>query len=205
MLEVDCAALTPEPVLKASGHLDRFTDLMVRDVKTNECFRADRLLLDLIEAQQKPGAAAAAAAAPASAPPGQPPPPPPLSAAELQSLAARAGSLGADELAAALASLGARAPRTGNALSAPYAFNLMFATTVGPVGGAGSRAFLRPETAQGIFTNFRRLLECNGGRLPLAAAQIGRAFRNEISPKQGLLRVREFEMAEIEVPPNPPL
>lgn len=58
--------------------------------------------------------------------------------------------------------------------------------------------FLRPETAQGIFVNFKRLLEFNQGRLPFAAAQIGNAFRNEISPRSGLIRVREFTMAEIE-------
>lgn len=51
-------------------------------------------------------------------------------------------------------------------------------------------SFLRPETAQGIFVNFKRLLEFNQGRLPFAAAQIGGAFRNEISPRQGLIRVR---------------
>lgn len=50
--------------------------------------------------------------------------------------------------------------------------------------------FLRPETAQGIFVNFKRLLEFNQGKLPFAAAQIGNAFRNEISPRSGLLRVR---------------
>lgn len=52
------------------------------------------------------------------------------------------------------------------------------------------RSYLRPETAQGIFVNFKRLLEANNGRLPFAAAQIGPAFRNEISPRAGLLRVR---------------
>ena len=57
---------------------------------------------------------------------------------------------------------------------------------------------MRPETAQGIFVNFKRLLEFNNGKLPFAGAQIGKAFRNEISPRSGLLRVREFEMAEIE-------
>ena len=50
---------------------------------------------------------------------------------------------------------------------------------------------------QGIFTNFRRLLDFNGGKLPMAVAQLGKSFRNEIAPKQGLLRVREFEMAEV--------
>ena len=60
------------------------------------------------------------------------------------------------------------------------------------------RSFLRPETAQGHFVNFSRLLEFNNGRVPFASAQIGRSFRNEIAPRQGLLRVREFTMAEIE-------
>lgn len=58
--------------------------------------------------------------------------------------------------------------------------------------------YLRPETAQGHFLNFSRLLEFNNGRVPFASAQVGRSFRNEISPRAGLLRVREFTMAEIE-------
>lgn len=58
--------------------------------------------------------------------------------------------------------------------------------------------YLRPETAQGHFINFNRLLEFNNGKVPFASAQIGKSFRNEISPRQGLLRVREFVMAEIE-------
>eukprot|EP01089_Gocevia_fonbrunei_P015541 TRINITY_DN4567_c0_g1_i5.p1 TRINITY_DN4567_c0_g1~~TRINITY_DN4567_c0_g1_i5.p1 ORF type:complete len:451 (-),score=130.07 TRINITY_DN4567_c0_g1_i5:32-1384(-) len=63
---------------------------------------------------------------------------------------------------------------------------------------AKKKGYLRPETAQSIFVNFKRLLECNGGKLPFAAAQIDLAFRNEIAPRSGLLRVREFQMAEIE-------
>src|SRR5882724_8288912 len=59
-------------------------------------------------------------------------------------------------------------------------------------------SYLRPETAQGHFLNFSRLLEFNNNRVPFASAQIGRSFRNEISPRAGLLRVREFTMAEIE-------
>lgn len=58
--------------------------------------------------------------------------------------------------------------------------------------------YLRPETAQGIFVNFKRLLEYNQGRLPFSVAQVGNAFRNEITPRAGLLRTREFPMAEIE-------
>jgi len=77
----------------------------------------------------------------------------------------------------------------------------MFRTTIGPEGT--SVGYLRPETAQGLFVNFRRLLDFNGGRMPLAAAQVGLGFRNEISPRAGLLRVREFTMAEIEHFVNP--
>merc|ERR1719244_1714913 len=91
---------------------------------------------------------------------------------------------------------GMKSPVTGNELSEPIEFNLMFQTHIGPSGTV--KGFLRPETAQGIFVNFKRLLEFNQGKLPFAAAQIGNAFRNEISPRSGLIRVREFTMAEIE-------
>ncbi|KAJ3616964.1 hypothetical protein Zmor_008910 [Zophobas morio] len=72
----------------------------------------------------------------------------------------------------------------------------MFPTFIGPTGLA--KGYLRPETAQGIFVNFKRLLEYNQNKLPFACAQIGTSFRNEISPRQGLLRLREFQMAEVE-------
>jgi len=87
-------------------------------------------------------------------------------------------------------------PDTGSELSDPFPFNLMFETQIGPTGKL--KGFLRPETAQGMFVNFPRLLEYNNGRLPFAAAQIGPAYRNEISPRTGLIRVREFTLAEIE-------
>ena len=70
--------------------------------------------------------------------------------------------------------------------------------TPGRSGCLTFHSYLRPETAQGHFLNFNRLLEFNNGRIPFASAQIGRSFRNEISPRAGLLRVREFTMAEIE-------
>merc|ERR1711963_691666 len=89
-----------------------------------------------------------------------------------------------------------KSPVSGNDLTEPLEFNLMFGTSIGPTGL--NKGFLRPETAQGIFVNFKRLLEFNQGKLPFAAAQIGNAFRNEISPRSGLIRVREFTMAEIE-------
>lgn len=72
----------------------------------------------------------------------------------------------------------------------------MFKTTLGPQGN--QIAYLRPETAQGIFTNFSKLLDFNNGQLPFGGVTLGKGFRNEISPRNGLLRVREFDMAEIE-------
>ena len=82
-------------------------------------------------------------------------------------------------------------------------FNLMFETSVGPIQDAGSRAFLRPETAQGIFINFKSVLQLARRRPPFGIAQVGKSFRNEITPGNFLFRVREFEQMEMEyfVPP----
>jgi glycyl-tRNA synthetase len=75
-------------------------------------------------------------------------------------------------------------------------FNLMFETTIGP--GSSTPGYLRPETAQGIFVEFPRLKEYARGQLPFGVAQVGAAYRNEISPRKGLVRLREFAQAELE-------
>ncbi|MFW5939415.1 MAG: glycine--tRNA ligase [Halolamina sp.] len=75
-------------------------------------------------------------------------------------------------------------------------FNLMFETSIGP--GSGQPGYLRPETAQGIFVEFPRLKEYARGKLPFGVTQIGPAYRNEISPRRGLIRVRELTQAELE-------
>ena len=82
-------------------------------------------------------------------------------------------------------------------------FNLMFETTVGPVRDAGSVAYLRPETAQGIFVNFKNVLQFARKRPPFGIAQVGKSFRNEITPGNFIFRTREFEQMEMEffVPP----
>ncbi len=77
-------------------------------------------------------------------------------------------------------------------------FNLMFKTQLGAASGASSDAYLRPETAQSIFINFKNIISTNRVKIPFGVAQIGKAFRNEITPKQFLFRVREFEQMEIE-------
>ncbi|KAK6241772.1 hypothetical protein QUC31_014568 [Theobroma cacao] len=179
MLEVDCPCVTPEVVLKASGHVDKFTDLMVKDEKTGTCYRADHLLKDFCNEKLQKDLSISAE-----------------KAAELKHVLATLDDLSAEELGAKIKEYGITAPDTKNPLSDPFPFNLMFQTSIGPSGL--SPGYMRPETAQGIFVNFKDLYYYNGNKLPFAAAQIGQAFRNEISPRQGLLRVREFTLAEIE-------
>jgi glycyl-tRNA synthetase len=86
----------------------------------------------------------------------------------------------------------------------PRAFNLMFKTQAGPVEGEGATAYLRPETAQGMFTNFNNVLVSSRKKPPFGIAQIGKSFRNEITPQNFVFRTREFEQMEMEyfVPPD---
>ncbi|HXK35093.1 MAG TPA: glycine--tRNA ligase [Candidatus Paceibacterota bacterium] len=93
---------------------------------------------------------------------------------------------------------GKKCPDCGGELSAPKQFNMMFQTAVGPVAETGNTTYLRPETAQGMFVNFKNILDTMHPKLPFGLAQIGKAFRNEITPKDFLFRSREFEQMEIE-------
>ena len=88
-------------------------------------------------------------------------------------------------------------------LTEPRNFNLMFKTNVGPVEDDNSFAYLRPETAQNIFTNFKNILDSTPHKLPFGIAQMGKAFRNEITPRNFIFRVREFEQMELEFFVNP--
>ena len=83
-------------------------------------------------------------------------------------------------------------------LTEPRPFNLMFKTNVGPISDGSSFAYLRPETAQQIFTNFKNVVDSSSKTLPFGIAQIGKAFRNEITPRNFIFRVREFEQMELE-------
>ncbi|XP_068091219.1 glycine--tRNA ligase [Hyperolius riggenbachi] len=178
ILEIDCTMLTPEPVLKTSGHVDKFADFMVKDVKNGECFRADHLLKAHLQKLMSDKKCTAE------------------KKAEMESVLTQMDNYGQQELADLFVKYNVKSPITLNDLTPPVSFNLMFQTSIGP--GGNMTGYLRPETAQGIFLNFKRLLEFNQGKLPFAAAQIGNSFRNEISPRSGLIRVREFTMAEIE-------
>lgn len=177
MNEVDCAMITPEIVLKNSGHLSKFTDLMVRDEKTNEAFRIDHLVIKNLEKRLKRAKK-------------------PNEITELtESLKMVQNSqLYPSEMDALITKLNIKSPTTGNSLTGSKEFNLMFQTHIGPSGQI--KSYLRPETTQGVFLNFKRIFK-QSPQLPLKVAQIGKGFRNEISPKSGLIRQREFLMAEI--------
>ncbi len=92
----------------------------------------------------------------------------------------------------------------GTEFTEARAFNLMFKTQAGPVEGEGATAYLRPETAQGMFTNFANVLATTRRKPPFGIAQIGKSFRNEITPQNFVFRTREFEQMEMEffVPPS---
>jgi glycyl-tRNA synthetase len=100
---------------------------------------------------------------------------------------------------------GDRCPACGGELTEARRFNLMFKTFMGPVEDSAATIYLRPETAQGIFVNFANLVDTQRVKLPFGVAQIGKSFRNEITPGNFIFRTREFEQMEMEffIKPDP--
>ena len=126
---------------RASGHVDRFADLMVKDDKTGECFRLDHLIkahLEKVKSDKKTTAEIKV---------------------ECEDIVIKLDGMNKEEMRVILRKFEMRAPLTNNELSDPMEFNLMFSTSIGPTGLV--KGYLRPETAQGIFVNFKRLLEFN--------------------------------------------
>ncbi|NPA85883.1 MAG: glycine--tRNA ligase [bacterium] len=179
--EVEPSIVMHRRVFLASGHLEHFNDPVVQCTRCGEIFRADKLLEDLgIPAEGKLP----------------------------------------DELTRLLREHGVRCPQCGGELGDVRWFNLMFPVILGPAGGQlfrllehgkieqlrrlakdfkDSVAYLRPETAQGAYVLFFREFEVHRRRLPLGLAVIGKVFRNEISPRQLLIRLREFTQAELQI------
>ncbi|KAL8683703.1 MAG: hypothetical protein Q9186_000337 [Xanthomendoza sp. 1 TL-2023] len=206
MMEVDCTMLTPHEVLKTSGHVDKFADWMCKDPKTGEIFRADHLVEEVLESRLKGDKEAR----------GQKVEVDEEKEAkrkkkvkdtkaiklddsvvkEYEEILAKIDNYDGGELGLLITKYDIKNPTTGGDVQPPVAFNLMFQTSIGP--SSNLAGYLRPETAQGQFLNFQKLLEFNQQSMPFASACIGKSFRNEISPRAGLLRVREFLMAEIE-------
>ncbi|MEK6988016.1 MAG: glycine--tRNA ligase [Candidatus Thermoplasmatota archaeon] len=156
---IDSTTILPEAPLKASGHVDHFTDLLVTCTKCGESYRADHL----------------------------------LSAATKEDYE----GLTPEEADAKIRELKIRCTRCKGELAPAKPFNMMFPVGVGPTGK--DKAFLRPETAQGVYLNFKREFEALRRRLPMGLAIVGRAYRNEISPRQGTYRMREFLQAELQI------
>ena len=159
MLEMECTCLTPAVVLQTSGHVERFTDLMVKDPETGECFRADKLLEDAIDVLIESS-----------------PDMPKEEREDHLRIQRQADAYSPEEIDDLLANKYSCKAPSGQPYSNAFPFNLMFKTSIGPEGTAVG--YLRPETAQGLFVNFRRLLDANAGKMPFAAAQIGLGFRN---------------------------
>ncbi|KAI1823389.1 glycyl-tRNA synthetase [Xylaria intraflava] len=208
MLEVDCSVLTPHEVLKVSGHVDKFADSMCKDPKNGELFRADHFIEEILDNQLEANAVARGYQS-------NPNPNPdnskkkrtitgPAGAARLpnqvvreyEEILAKLDNYNTKELGMIIEKYDLRNPATNVRPLPPVDFNLMFSTSIGP--SSNLPGYLRPETAQGQFLNFSKLLDFNQQKMPFASASIGRSYRNEISPRSGLLRVREFLMAEIE-------
>jgi len=207
MMALKCSMLTPYQVLKTSGHVDKFADFMCKDPKNGEILRTDHLIKDVIETRLKGDREArgekvedevedpkkkkkAAKVAKTAVK---------LDDAvkkEYELLLATLDDCTGEDMGALIKKHDIRNPTTGNEVEPPVSVNLMFQTQIGASGK--EPAFLRPETAQGQFLSFQKLLEYSDGQLPFASAAIGYSFRNELSPRSGLLRVREFLMAEIE-------
>ncbi|TMK43359.1 MAG: glycine--tRNA ligase, partial [Actinobacteria bacterium] len=156
---IDTTTILPEVSLKASGHVDHFTDILVTCTKCKESFRGDHLI-EAVTHEEAEG----------------------LTTAEVD---------------AKIVELKIRCPKCKGELGPSRPFNMMFPVGVGPLGK--DRAYLRPETAQGAFLNFKREFEALRRRLPLGLAIVGRAYRNEISPRQGVYRMRELLQAALQI------
>lgn len=179
---LDSSILTHRLVLHYSGHEATFSDPLVDNRISKKRYRLDHLLKE-----QTPGVLEAVAGAMG------------LSEVSLAALVAR--MLAEPERAAsAMNAAGVVDPADGarGDWTPPRPFNMMFRTQIGPVADEESFGYLRPETAQGIFINFKNILDATSRRLPFGVAQIGKAFRNEITPRNFIFRVREFEQMEIE-------
>lgn len=196
---LDSSIIMHPKIWKASGHIDGFSDPMVDCKESKLRYRADQLffapvivesetigyisVLESADQQEKAEAAAK----------------------ELKRKTAKQGDLGPVVLKDYTEATPEEydqipSPATGKpgSLTPPREFKLMFETKVGPLADESATAYLRPETAQGIFANYKAIVDTGRVKIPFGIAQIGKAFRNEITPRNFIFRSREFEQMEIE-------
>jgi glycyl-tRNA synthetase len=193
MVGMDAAILMHPQAWVASGHVETFHDPLVDDKQTKQRFRADHLIGQMLDEYRETGAS---------------------------NLVKKGHEAFLPEFAAWVEANSVEAllkdkPRcqevfshmvspAGGELTEPRNFNLMFKTFLGPVEDSAAVVYLRPETAQGIFVNFRNVQGASRKKPPFGIAQIGKSFRNEITPGNFTFRTREFEQMEIEffAPPD---
>ncbi len=199
MTGLDCTIIMHPQVWKCSGHYDLFHDFMVDCRESNKRYRHDQVrgrwaeakgekifVTTMVEAEKEEEATQARAMKYFK-----------LRNKDADKLSWDGGFVPLPEIDDTLRVLGPDAKSLGT-LTEPREFNLMFKTTVGALGGEEDAAFLRPETAQGIFVNFKNVCDSTRVKIPFGIAQMGKSFRNEITPRNFTFRSREFEQMEIE-------
>jgi glycyl-tRNA synthetase len=202
---LDASILTHKLVLRHSGHEATFTDPMVDNRLTKKRYRLDHLVKEQTLQTQMAFAKAFVITVNMNINPQKLderlsfPTTPEEHAAEFDALLGKMVKY-EGATAKAMKDVPILDPEDGKPgdWTAPRPFNMMFRTTVGPVADEDSYAYLRPETAQGIFVNFKNVVDSTARKLPFGIAQIGKSFRNEITPRNFIFRVREFEQMELE-------
>jgi glycyl-tRNA synthetase len=175
MVGLDSQILLHPQTWVASGHVGSFSDPLVEDKKTFKRYRADHLIEAWIKTQEEKD-------------PSKTYPSP--------------ENMKIEEMATFITENKVLSPE-GNPLTEPRSFNLLFETAIGAVAGEKSKVYLRGETAQGIFADFKQILDSTRVQLPFGVGQIGKSFRNEITTGQFIFRTLELEQAEIEYFFNP--
>lgn len=175
MVGIDSQILLHPETWVASGHVGSFSDPLVDDLVTKKRYRVDHLIEAWIEKHSSQT----------------------NSFSDL-----KVEDMNIEDMAKFVSDNKILSP-DGNPLSQPKAFNLLFESAIGTVSGEKSKVYLRGETAQGIFSNFKQILDSTRVQLPFGVGQIGKSFRNEITTGQFVFRTLEFEQAEIEYFFNP--
>lgn len=173
MVGLDSQIMLHPQTWVASGHVGSFSDPLVEDTITHKRYRADHLIEAYLAKSKNE---------------------------ELK--ATMVENMNLEDMATFITDHQVLSP-DGNPISAPKAFNLLFETAIGSVAGEKAKVYLRGETAQGIFSNFKNILDSTRVQLPFGVGQIGKSFRNEITTGQFVFRTLEFEQAEIEYFFNP--
>jgi glycyl-tRNA synthetase len=199
MVGLDCTIIMHPQVWRCSGHYDLFHDFMVDCKESRKRYRHDQVVGRWVEAK---GQNVFVTVLPETDNPAQEIEPRALKFFHLRAKQADQLVYHSDVQPMPTVQDHARIlgpdAKTLGTLTEPREFNLMFSTIVGAMGTEEDRAFLRPETAQGIFVNFKNVVDSSRVKVPFGIAQVGKSFRNEITPRNFTFRSREFEQMEIE-------